>query len=224
MLTRNKTGFMLVVILFIVSKTTAQLEHYNIENERRDFKITINKSLPEFTFSFIFSSGAEGNPIGISRIEIRRGTEKRILQTIKMENPQGSFDYYSSYSFGTIDLNFDEYLDILLVEGNGGSGGDFPVVWLYDPQSAKFKIEPQFEGIGNLSTDPETKTIISDSWGGVWSKGQSVYRFEGKKLILIHEENEECNEIRTHIIRTIKDYEHGKVISVVVDSTKAKEE
>ena len=222
---KNKILFWISGIqLLSIAVTIAQVESYLIDSDKRDFKVKIGKSLPEFTFSFIFASDANESPIGISRIEIRRGKEKRILQTIMGKEIADSDDQFDNYRFGTEDMNFDGYLDLLLEVGNEGSGGAMYEVWLYDPKSGTFKANQELEELFNPVPDPETKTITSYSWGGVSETSEETFRFENNELIPLREVKKEYDDSLKQFIRTITLYNHKKVSSVTIDTLKEKVE
>jgi len=132
---------------------------YAINAHQQDFKLRINPSLPEFTFSFFFVFDTLNNPNGISRIEIRKAFDDRKIQTIEMPKIVHSYQYYKRYIFGAKDMNFDGFLDLLLELGNSDSTGNHKFkVWLYDSKSGNFKFDPQFE---DLMNDPAASRRVS---------------------------------------------------------------
>lgn len=79
------------------------------------------------------------------------------------------------------DANFDNILDMRIVKGYGGSGGDFTDYWFYDTTAKKFEF-----GIGDLSepgADKSDSTITSSSTCCAGTGGGSeVYKLIGGSL------------------------------------------
>jgi hypothetical protein len=87
----------------------------------------------------------------------------------------------------TADLNFDGYLDLLMVgyANVPHLGNTFYCAWLWQPQGGRFKEVPEIGEISDPTPDPPTKTIRShrDYLGG--PEVDETYGWENGKLVLL---------------------------------------
>ena len=84
-----------------------------------------------------------------------------------------------------IDLDFDGYKDIRIVEDRGNHGDEFFACWLYDPDRKMFVPAPEFAEIDQVDT--KEGTLIDFSSGGVAYSNTSVYRLRNGTLELVRE-------------------------------------
>ena len=135
----------------------------------------IHADLPPMTFTPVVE-GAPGpdGVLHVRAIEIQRAGEARPLQRIDglaTETPWSP----PSPALELVDMNFDGYADLRLVEGRP-AGPNVPYLnWLYDPASGRFVGSPALDGIGSPSFDAAARVIRSAWRDGPARYGTDVY-------------------------------------------------
>ena len=126
----------------------------------------------------------------VKRIEIRRGGETEPFQVIE------GLDTATPLSTDTpglavLDMNFDGYGDIRLVEFQPAAPNVPYLNWLFDPASGRFVENPALNAITSPQFDPATREIRSDWRDGATRYGTNVYVFRDGAPVLVRKESKD---------------------------------
>jgi len=215
-----KLSTLLIYLVLFVHFALCQ-DYYENDNHYQ-YNYKINPHLPDFVFSIFLDTleniGESTNRV--SRIEIRHSNSSQIIQTLTIPEKGEDLPCYGSTSFCAKDMNFDGYLDILL-NFAGGSAGDHYHVWLYNPKTAMFKCDTQFDDLWDPDPNPRRKTITSICSEGYESTTKEIYNIENEELVLHR------REIKIYIDevngnkrweRKVELYKHYKLSSMKIDT------
>ena len=137
---------------------------------------SIHPKLPPFFYQISLESPP--NAPMVVRIGIRGGPKGYKPQTLEPWTIREKV-------IETIDLNFDGYKDIRIVEYVGNRGDEIHACWLYDPGRKTFVPALDLEGIDEVDT--QEGTLIDYSSGGVAYWNAAVYRLRNGRPELIRE-------------------------------------
>src|SRR5262249_51403739 len=158
---------------------------------RPTYRFRIHPNLPEFTFTLVGDRSTESSEtLHVKRIEIRRGAATEPFQVIE------GLDTVTPLSTGTpglavLDMNFDGYGDIRLVESQP-AGPNIPYLnWLFDPTSGRFVENRALNAITSPQFDPATREIRSNWRDGATRYGTDVYVFSEGGPVLVRKESKE---------------------------------
>jgi hypothetical protein len=148
----------------------------------------IHPSLEAFTFTLIADGPAEpGGLLRVKAIEVRRGAETAPMQTIDGLDTQTPVPADGAV-LGILDMNFDGYQDIRLVELQP-AGPNVPYLnWLFDPASGRFQASPALNAIVAPTFDAATREIRSDWRDGPTRYGTDVYVFRDGAPVAVRRE------------------------------------
>jgi hypothetical protein len=137
-------------------------------------------------YSFTFELKTSGGERAVEAIKVTR-PESEAPQTLPVigMDPIGQNE---TFFFGGVDINFDGYLDLILVTAQGGANSQ-AAYWLFDPDTKTFKplgTYPMF------TVDKEKQQLTMYSRGGYagLSYDSRTYRFLHNKLTLVREEKQ----------------------------------
>lgn len=171
----------------------------------------IHSNLPIYTFKLI------GNPKfnTIDQIIITKKNHPETLQTLeaKMDEPLPP----NAKFFTTEDINFDGYNDIKMMTWRGATGNKGYDYWLFQPKERLFLQNNELSNLSNPTPHPETKTITTDSVGGMAGKIYNIgtYKFDDNgKLILIREEKQDWVEDKGYFLKTISERKDDLMVIV----------
>jgi len=162
------------------SGNTVTGKWYNKDrNKTFDFVLsTDEKALP---FKSISDDGTVADNIkAINKIVVTFPTK---TQTLEGFQSQVFADLVEAISME--DINFDGYLDLLLIEFTGPKNTPY-LYWTYDPQKTEFVRHEEL-----TATDPvfdvQKKRVISDWSGGATIHGHSEFIYQGNRFFLVEE-------------------------------------
>lgn len=168
---------------------------------------TITQSIADggIPLTFRFTNNYEA-PIGIEdKFAFAIATEYHIvldilnqtgvlIQSIPFEAfCQYGLGYYQETTFKNciIDINFDGYLDILILGSVGGAKANhYYLGWIYNPQTNQFD-EINIGSITNLAIDKQNKVLKSVVADTAASHTYSIYRYVDDEFILTNSLNVE---------------------------------
>jgi hypothetical protein len=157
-------------------------------------KARIHPDLPEMSFSL--RTDAEPDASGtlfIKSIEIRRGRDAEPVQRITGLDTQTPWSAQVP-GFEAIDMNFDGYADIRLVESRP-AGPNLPRLhWLYDPASGRFVSSPALNDLGSPSPDAAARELTSDWRDSAMRYGTDHHAFQGDRLVPLRREAREYQQ------------------------------
>jgi hypothetical protein len=151
-------------------------------------RFRIHPALPEFTFTLVGDRPAgSSETLHVKTIEIRRGAATEPFQVIEgldTATPLAT----DTPGLAVLDMNFDGYGDIRLVEFQP-AGPNVPYLnWLFDPTSGRFVENRALNAITSPQFDPATREIRSDWRDGATRYGTDVYVFREGGPVLVRKE------------------------------------
>ncbi len=170
-------------------------------------RAAIHPKLPRFVFHILGEQGYIGT------IEIWKKGEKKPSQVIYPEPVETT---HGTRYFFVEDVNFDGYADIALFSYQGATGNSGYLYWLFDRDTGQFVFHPASSALDSVDVDRSKHVIRSFENGGmaghVYKSG--VYRFEGTELIPIRLEEQDWDQARHVLIRTVQVRKGGKMTVV----------
>jgi hypothetical protein len=152
------------------------------------YRFRIHAELPEFTFTLVGDPVSESKDLlHVKKIEVRRGASSAPIQVI--EGLDTATPISSNLpALAVLDMNFDGYADIRLVESQP-AGPNIPYLnWLFDPGSGRFVESPALNAITSPQFDPATREIRSNWRDGATRYGTDVYVVEKDGPVLVRKE------------------------------------
>lgn len=151
-------------------------------------RIRIHPKLPEFTVTLIGQGMAEqGGIMRVASIEIRQGSATapaQIIDGLETETPI----LPGEPILGVLDMNFDGYSDLRLVEFQP-AGPNVPYLnWLFDPASGRFVESTALNEITAPKFDAAAHEIRSDWRDGASRYGTDIYAYKDGVLVPVRRE------------------------------------
>lgn len=186
----QKTGCSLLP--YTGTTTLSQLPYYSpsydgVDEDLRAGMIcnfAINSKLPVFTFHFL---GQPANTFG--DIQIQEGSNTKVIQTItNSTDPNALAPAKSSSVLKPVDVNFDGYLDLLILNNCGATGNCSYDFYLYDQTTNQFLKNSFLTNLGGFKLDQidSVKKQITASWkSSVADWEQATYQYQGGQYMLI---------------------------------------
>ena len=153
-----------------------------------EYRESLGADLPAYTFTLRgVKPSADSGPARVQAIEIQRGNEARPYQAI------GGIDAATPLerpgAFELLDMNFDGYRDMRLIE-SAPAGPNVPYRnWLFNAAGGEFEPSPELDGIVSAVFDSASRTIRSAWREGAARYGEDTYRYvEGKPVLVRRDE------------------------------------
>ena len=147
-------------------------------------------------------------PARVTRIEVFRGAESapsQIITGFDAEAPVAD----NPDPLSVIDMNFDGYNDIRLVEFLG-PGPNVPYLnWLYNPQAGRFDSAAALNELTSPQYDAATREIRSEWRDGPARYGVDVYVFRDGTLTALRKETREYSAPGRYRLR-VQTFENGE--------------
>lgn len=161
----------------------------------------IHPGLPEFSFALSGDSPPEsGETLHIKKIEIRRGAETAPLQVIdglETATPIAP----NTPALTVVDMNFDGYGDIRLIEFQP-AGPNVPYLnWLFDPAAGRFVASEALNNLPSPQFDPVNREIRSEWRASATSYGTDIYVFHNGELVHVRKESKEYKSPGLYTLR-----------------------
>jgi hypothetical protein len=152
------------------------------------FRRLIHATLPEFTFTLVGDTAdASSETVRVRRIEIHSGKAAEPVQVIgDLETETPTIDARPAFDF--VDMNFDGYTDIRLIERQAAGPNTPYLNWLFDPTVRKFVASPELNEIASAQFDSTKREIHSDWRDGATRYGTDVYVYRDGKPVLVRKE------------------------------------
>lgn len=151
----------------------------------------IHSDLPEFSFTLIGEESTDGGgTLRVKKIEIRRGAANEPIQTIDgldTSTPQTP----GVAPLETVDMNFDGYLDIRLIEFQPAGPNTPYLNWLFDPATGRFVESRALNEIPAPEFDAAKRQIRSSWRAGATRYGTDVYVYDQGKPVAVRKEIKE---------------------------------
>lgn len=164
----------------------------------------IHPSLDEFAFTLVTAGPTEpGEPLHVTAIEVRRGSDSAPVQTIAglaTETPVVD----GVPPLDVLDMNFDGYADLRLIELQP-AGPDVPYLnWLFDPAAGRFVDSPALNDIASPVFDPEKREIRSEWRDGPTRYGTDVFVYQDGTPVAVRRETKEYSRPGRYLLRVLR--------------------
>lgn len=151
----------------------------------------IHPGLPEFSFTVVGKKSEESSEtLNVEAIEIRRGEETnpiQVLDALDTDTPMKA----ETPGLSVLDMNFDGYGDLRLIEFQP-AGPNVPYLnWLFDPTLGRFIENEALNEITSPQFDPVSREIRSDWRDSATSYGTNIYVFRADEPVLVRKETKE---------------------------------
>lgn len=148
----------------------------------------IHPDLPELKFTVRADTAPNSaGTLFVKSIEIRRGTDAAPAQIITGLDTQTPWSAQAP-GFDVVDMNFDGYADIRLVESRS-AGATLPRLhWLYDPASGKFVASTALNDLGAPQPDAATRELTSEWRDTATRYGTDHHAFQNGQLVPLRRE------------------------------------
>lgn len=163
----------------------------NVKKKKITFTSRLSKNGPELKFEMYgkFKNGYL-NKGHINVYDVSNA--KRIQKIIINDNfEDGHFDWdikrfeYNGHEVQMVDVNFDGYLDLRLLDNAGATGNNWYATYLYHPSSGKFKYHQELYQLSGVKIDAKNKQIITYDREGFCSECMQYYKVIADKLFLV---------------------------------------
>lgn len=153
-------------------------------NDCRPCTITPGGKTPAFSFTFEIKK-EERSVTAIHVVNSSTHAKQRLTVTADMDPIQAGQKFF----FGGVDVNFDGYLDVMLITSRGVANA-YADYWIYDP------VKASFEPLGNypvLKIDAAKKRLSTYERGGSAGLEHEAkeFAFVNGKLTVMREEKQE---------------------------------
>jgi hypothetical protein len=172
----------------------------------------------------------EGTPAADFRFEVETVPQGRVVKAIVFErggHTMQKLDVSSmtplaaeqSFFFGGQDINFDGWLDLLLMTKQGSANAKAEY-WLYDPAADRFHDLGEFPMLHVDALHNQLTSYISNGPAGLDFEKRD-YAFKGKYLILTREETQKPSPARPGwFVHTVRHLKNGKLEVVLRQTVK----
>jgi hypothetical protein len=124
-----------------------------------------------------------------------------------------------SFFFGGQDINFDGWLDLLLIteKGTANSKAEY---WVYDPAADRFRDLGEFPIFRVDAAHKRLSTYVGNGPAGLDFEKRD-YAFQGNDLIVVSEETQEPMASRPgSYVHTVRHRKDGKLVVVLRETVK----
>jgi hypothetical protein len=145
--------------------------------------IVLHDGTPPAEFRFELETVPEGRVVKAIVFERGGHTVQRLNVASMMPLAQDE-----SFFFGGQEINFDGWLDLLLMTEQGSTNAKAEY-WVYDPAADRFRDLGEFPMFSVDAVHKRLRTYVSNGPAGLDFEKRE-YTFEGKKLIVMSEETQ----------------------------------
>jgi hypothetical protein len=166
----------------------------------------------------------DGTPPAEFRFELETVPEGRVVKAIVFERGGHTVQKLNvasmtplaqdeSFFFGGQEINFDGWLDLLLMTEQGSVNAKAEY-WVYDPAADRFRDLGEFPMFSVDAVHKRLSTYVSNGPAGLDFEKRE-YAFEGKNLIVMSEETQKPSPIRPgSYVRTVRRRNNGNLVVV----------
>jgi hypothetical protein len=124
-----------------------------------------------------------------------------------------------SFFFGRQEINFDGWLDLLLMTEQGSANAKAEY-WLYDPAADRFRNLGEFPMFRVDGVHKRLSTYVSNGPAGLDFEKRD-YAFEGNNLIVMREETQKASPSRPgRYVHTVRRRKDGRLVVVLRETVK----
>ena len=176
--------------------------HSGIEEKKTSFTKALTAKGPDLRFDMHgkFSNG----DLEQGHIEVfDLSKSKRIQKIVINDNyadahfawPIGSFAF-NDHEIQMVDMNFDGYLDLRLLDNEGATGNNWYATHLYNPSLKRFVYHRQLSSLSGVVLDPDSRQIITYNREAWCAEYIESYRIAKDRLVLVKAEWTEMDRTR----------------------------
>jgi len=196
-------ALVIAALLLITSMCTGQDAQDPVKDASRtpdDYTFRIHPDLPEY--SFHVRRDQDSVPTAIEVI-----SKDTLVQTLEIPDDVDTAPA-GIQVIAAEDVNGDGYADLKFLHWWGATGNQAYFYWLFNKDSGRFEYEKKLAEMSNVSPDPETHEIKTHSNLGAAgnSYSEQVYRFAGKKLVLVREIKQEWSDQNQCFYRVVREH------------------
>ena len=136
------------------------------------FSVKISDKLPEFKFSL--HGEFKDKDFHPSYVEIINSSNSRVIQKIEIKDLFNNYgrvfsgpDLFLADLVQLVDLNNDGYLDLRILFETGGTGNNWYVTYIYEPELRRFKYHETLSLLSAVTVDQDSK-LIKTYWRIGW--------------------------------------------------------
>jgi hypothetical protein len=162
-----------------------------LEEKKASFTERLSKNGPDLKFEMHgkFINGF----LNQGHIDVfNMSNAKRIQKIIINDNYEiGHFDWdverfeYNGREVQMVDMNFDGYLDLRILDNAGATGNNWYSSYIYDKPSRKFKLHYELSELSGVKVDASSKQIITYDRGGYCTECIQYFKVIADKLFLV---------------------------------------
>jgi hypothetical protein len=172
----------------------------------------------------------DGTPPADFRFELETVPQGRVVKVIIFERGGHTIQKLDvssmtplaqdeSFFFGGQDINFDGWLDLVLMTKQGSANAKAEY-WLYDPSADRFRDLGEFPMFRVDAFHHRLTTYVSNGPAGLDFEKRD-YAFEGNHLVVMSEETRKPSPSRPGwYVHTIRRLKNGKLVVVLRQSVK----
>lgn len=163
----------------------------DIKEKKTSFTKRLSNNGPEFRFE-MYGKFINGY-LNQGHINVfSMSSAKRIQKIIINDNYEdGHFAWpvkdfqYNDHEVQMVDMNFDGYLDLRILDNAGATGNNWYSSYLYDIPSGKFKLHYELSELSGVKVDTKNKQIITYDRGGYCTECMQYFKVIGDKISLV---------------------------------------
>jgi hypothetical protein len=154
----------------------------------------IHADLPEMAFTLVPEQPAEaGADLNVRAIEIRRAGSATLAQRIEglsTRTPSSA----AAPGLDIVDLDFDGYADIRLIESQP-AGPNVPYLhWLYQPATGQFVAARALDALGAPQPDAAHRELRVDWRDGATRSGSDIYVWQAGQPVAVRKETRQYTQ------------------------------
>ncbi|WP_445666292.1 XAC2610-related protein [Fodinibius sp. AD559] len=220
----------------LISEEDSVFEQNGLLHSIQKAKVRINSSLPIYRIEFKSAELPKeefqrSKKEAVFTINVYKNDSNELIQTIsdtlKDRTPLlGTMNYKQEFP----DINFDGYTDLPVKVRGGMSRNKVYDFWLFDNETGKFVVNPEFTDLINpfIKLEGEGNKIgvfATSGCSGHRCGTSKVFKVKGDKLQLVERESTSLEEMNSnnYFITVYEELRNGKLDTVKIDTSKIEE-
>jgi hypothetical protein len=165
--------------------------------EYAEFSYRINDQLPEYNFRIVGSfikDRSQTEDFHVRYIDIinpsQKGKQRLNAKSIFDNDGSGwsKIDLEFADIVQLVDINFDGYRDLRVLNNTGSTGMNWYASYIYNPSSGKFKYHSELSRLPGIKVDIRNKQIVTYNRGGYCDELMEYYKVVKGNLVLVKAE------------------------------------
>jgi len=138
--------------------------------------------------------------LAVKSIEVRRGNDQELLQRIDGLATQTPWSAQAP-GLEFVDMNFDGYIDMRLIESRPAGPNVTYLHWLFDPAGGRFVASAALDELAAPRFDKGAREVHSDWRDSAVRYGSDRFRFDGNQLMPLQRETREYQRPGVYTLR-----------------------